>query len=159
MKKVLFALSLAVLSLSLVAPAQAGPKFMGLFWWSSHWKNQDFNPYFENGTDPYGAQWASLDQNWKPQDWVDMNGARGVDLVDRWYVSKIIRGQTADGDTPVLEVGPNFYYLSGRDKRRVAATVDYVYQVTAKKPGMFYLRDWQTEKYIGYYTASGLVLQ
>jgi hypothetical protein len=158
MKKALFVLSLAVLTLSAL-PAQAGPKFMGIFWWSSHWKNQDFVPYFENGTDPHNTQWAAMDKDWKPQDWIGMNGSSGAALVDRWHVSKIIRGQSVEGDTPVLEVGPNFYHLSGRDQRRVAATVDHVYQVTAEKPGMFYLKDWATEKYIGYYTASGLVLQ
>ncbi|MEK7801226.1 MAG: hypothetical protein AAB276_02120, partial [Pseudomonadota bacterium] len=64
----------------------------------------------------------------------------------------------ANGAT-YINVGPNFYHLSGQDKRRVISTLDAVYQVTAQQPGMFYLRDPRTEKMIGTYTKDGLFLE
>ncbi|OIN86827.1 MAG: hypothetical protein AUJ12_04225 [Alphaproteobacteria bacterium CG1_02_46_17] len=148
-----------VLSISFfgASSAQAGPKFSSLWWWESHWAEQDFIPYYDNGTEPHNTQWDG--QNWQPADWITMNGGTGVDLVNRWYTAKIINRQYFEDDTPYLDVGINFYHLSGRDKSRVMQTVNYVYQITEKSPRMFYLKDPQTDKIIGYFGSDGLILQ
>ena len=69
-------------------------------------------------------------------------------------------GSYKDGDgVPYLEVGPNFYHLSGYDKRRVTQTLDAIYQVTANKPSMYFLKDADTQRIIGTYTKEGLNLE
>lgn len=146
--------------------AQAGPKFGSLWWWHSHWVNQDFVPYYENGTDPHNTQWdqgrdnGGLDSSkWTPADWIALNGGTGPELVQRWHIAHIIDRQYYDDGIPYLDVGVNFYHLSGLDKRRVMQTVDYVYQITGKPPRMFYLRDPATDEIIGSYGRDGLILQ
>jgi len=139
------------------AEAQAGPKFMSIWWWQSHWESQDFVPYYANGTEPHNTQWDK--SNWKPADWIEMNGGKGEDLIGRWHTAKIISKQYYDDGVPTLDVGVNFYHLSGQDKRRVMETVDYVYQITANAPKIFYLKDPQTRRIIGYYGTDGLILQ
>lgn len=157
MKKTI--LSICLLAVLAPAAAQAEPKLMGRWWWSSHWKDQDFKPYFQDGQLPHNTQWDNED--WAPQDWVYLNGADDPrDLIQKWYRVDIIRKRYVDDGVPYLDIGPNFYHLSGYDKTRVMATVDHIYQVTSATPGMFYLKDGLTEKVIGYYTAGGgLTLQ
>ncbi len=159
-KKIL--LSLIVTVSLLPAVAQAEPKFFGLFWWPDHWRNQDFMPYFDNSKDPHNTQWdktALSPVYWTPKEWVTMDGGRGLALIQKWYNVGILQDQYVDDDMPYLVVGPNFYHLSGSDKRRVMQTIDAVYQVTSLSPKMFYIEDSKTEKVIGYYTPKGLILQ
>lgn len=153
------AITLVLVGLSAfsIQPAEAGSKFYSHWWWSSHWKNQDFIPYYDNGTEPHDTQWDN--KEWHPTDWITMNGGSGQDLINRWYTAKIIDSQSYDNDIPVLDVGINFYHLSGYDKSRVMQTVNYVYQITEKSPRMFYLRDPQTDQIIGYFGSDGLILQ
>lgn len=132
-------------------------------WYPDHWKNQDFQPYYDYAKDPHNSQWDFKDgqpNTWTPAEWVSQRSS-GLALINSWYHAGIIRDQyvaTLD-QRPILKVGPNFYHLSGEDKRRVAATVDYVYGATQKSPNMFYLLDYSTNDFIGYYTKDGLVLQ
>ncbi len=139
--------------------ADGGGKLLDLWWWPSHWVNQDFVPHFENGTDPHNTQWNSINKNWTPQEWITQDGGDPFRLVNRWVKVGILQDRYMDGKVPVVIVGPNFYHLSGNDKRRVAATVDYVYNISTRAPGMFYLEDWKTEERIGYYTNRQLILQ
>lgn len=157
--KYTIALMLAVFTLSAAAPsAQAEPKFAGLWWWPSHWKNQDYNPHYDNGTDPHNSQWT--DKNWSPADWIKAAGGDGTSLVTGWINTKILVGSYKDSDgVPYLEIGPNFYQLSGYDKRRVTQTLDAIYQVTAVEPRMFFIKDADTKKIIGTYSKEGLNLQ
>ncbi len=149
---------LAIFSLALPHSAEAGPKFGGLWWWESHWKNQDFIPYYDNGTDPHNSQWS--DSTWTPADWIKASGGNGESLVQTWLANGIIAGSYKDSDgIPYLDVGPNFYHLSGYDKRRVTETLDAIYQITAKKPSMYYLKDPATKQVIGTYTKQGLTLE
>ena len=145
-----------------VAGAQTAKNFMGQ-WPSNHWADQDFIPYYANGTDPHNEQWnddALNSQNWTPASWVAWNKGDGLGLIQRWYSADIIRDQLIDDDKiPTLVVGPNFYHLSGDNKRKIIQTIDYVYGVTSIKPNMFYLKDWGTGKHIGFYSPKGLVLQ
>jgi hypothetical protein len=159
MKK-LFLLSFLTLILTpaLSGTAQAGQKFLGIWWWESHWKNQDFIPYYDNGTDPHTTQWT--DKNWTPADWIKVEGGDGTKLVQKWLNADILEGSYKDRhNVPYLEVGRHFYYLSGYDKRRVLQTLDAVYQVTSQKPGMFFIKDPQTDKIIGTYSKDGLTLE
>lgn len=137
--------------------ARAEPKPWIWGWWPSHWRNLDFKPYLEDPKEPHNNQWDR--QNWQPQDWIAQKG--GADnLVRGFYFADILRGQYEDDGVPVLEVGPNFYRLGGQDKRRVAGTIDYIYQITAARDdGMFMLYDWNSKKPIGSYTRYGLQLQ
>lgn len=139
------------------APAHADPKFMGIIWYGDHWENQDFIPYYDNGTEPHNNQWD--DKTWTPANWVEMSGKTGPEFIHHLQVIDILGSNGVEDGAPYINVGPNFYHLSGYDKRRVAATLDYVYNVTAKTPKMFYLRDAKTEKFIGYYTKDGLTLE
>lgn len=148
---------LAVLAVTATS-AKANPKFNSLWWWSSHWESQNFEPYYDNGTDPHNTQWTGR-SDWKPQDWITMNQTSGNELINRWYTANIIKKQYYKDGIPYLDVGANFYHLSGQDKRRVMDMVNHVYQITTKSPRIFYLNDPQTDKLIGYYGTDGLILQ
>lgn len=157
MKKLAFLLSFTVLATAASA-AYAGPKFMGIWWWPSHWENQDFVPHYDNGTEPHNSQWS--DEKWTPADWIKTEGGDGTKLVQKWINIGILVGSYKDmNGVPYLEVGPNFYHLSGLDKRKVTETLDAVYQVTAQKPGMFFIKDASTRKIIGTYSKQGLNLE
>jgi hypothetical protein len=156
MKKIL--LTASFLAFLCPNPAHARPKFLSWWWWESHWTNQDFAPYYDNGTDTQNSQWTN--SNWTPADWIQADGGDGVALVKKWVTVGIIAGSYKDSDdVPYLDVGPNFYHLSGYDKRRVMETVDAVYQITNQKPAMFFLKDPATRKDIGTYTKEGLTLE
>ena len=153
-----FLMSALMLGAFAQMPAHAESKFHGWWWPSSHWKNQDFKPYYQDGTWPHQTQWDT--ENWQPQDWVEFSGGNGLALIEKFYTTGIIYDQYVEDGTPYLDIGVNFYHLSGFDKKRVASTVDHVYQVTRNSPGMFFVRDHITEKVIGYYTPSaGLILE
>ena len=154
-----FALLFFVFGLfSMAQVAQAEPKFLGLWWKESHWKNQDFNPHYDNGTDPHTSQWT--EKNWSPADWIKSAGGDGTQLVTGWINAGILVGSYKDSDgVPTLEIGSNFYHLSGYDKRRVTQTLDAIYQVTAVKPSMYFIKDADTQKIIGTYTKEGLNLE
>lgn len=155
MQKII-ALSLILLAFQPFS-AQAGPKFNDLWWWHSHWVDQDFIPYYDNGTDPHNSQWD--ESTWTPADWIAANNGDAEGLINQWTNASILQARYVDDGVPYMNVGENFYHLSGYDKRRVMATVDYVYQVTAQQPGMFYLKDAETRRVIGYYSKEGLTLQ
>lgn len=152
----LFFISFSV-CLFAVSSAQAEPKPWVWSWWEGHWQDQDFQPHYENGKHPHNTQWD--DKAWLPQDWSSQRQS-STDLVKGFYRAGILSKQYMSGDVPVLEVGPNFYHLSGLDKRRVVQTVDDVFGGTEKDPYMFYLKDWKTGEVLGLYTkSSGLQLQ
>lgn len=161
MHKYLFLIAF-IAALQISNTAYAEHKFMGWFWWPSHWKNQDFQPYSENATDPHNTQWNDDKLNqayWTPREWVANDGGSGLALIQKWYNTDILRDQYVDDGAPRLVVGPNFYHLSDAEKNRVTQTIDAVYQVTSQRPKMFYLEDFRTGKEIGYYTGTTLVLQ
>lgn len=139
-------------------PALAGPKPWYFGWWPSHWRDLNFSkPYTEDGKTPHNSQWDR--QDWEPQDWIAQR-KDAMTLIDGFYRAGILSGQYVKDDIPVLEVGPNFWRLGGQDRRRVAKTVDHVYQITAAKEfGLFHLVDGETGKVIGHYTKDGLQIQ
>ena len=146
-------------------PAMAKSKLWMYSWewgherWTSYKK---FAPFLENGKHPHNAQWK--DQNWYAEDWISQTKGspdrKGLNLVDGFYKAGILKDQKIEDDIPVLVVGPQFYHLSGYDKRRVAHTVDVVYGITQEKEnGVFILKDWRTKQPVGLYTEYGLQLQ
>lgn len=139
------------------AGAKADPKFMSVEWYGDHWTNQDFIPYYEDGMLPQNTQWDS--SSWTPRKWIGDDGVANVDFINHLQRVGVIQGNGTEHGAPYLNVGPNFYHLSGFDKRRVIASVDAVYHVTDNQPSMFYLRDPRTKKMIGYYNKDGLFLE
>lgn len=141
---------LAVLALFLAAPAQAKPKFLGLFWTEP--KNFD-SPYLENGRHAHPSQWRD---RWMVGDWV-RNSKEGLQQIQRFYDTQVLTDQYTRDGIPVLEVGSGFYHLSGRDQRRILTLVDTVYGITSAKepPRVFQIRDWKTNKLLGVYSKAG----
>lgn len=112
-------------------------------------------PYLESGQRTQNSQWENDD--WTPRAWLSQR-RDPMTLMQGFYDADIIRDQYSDDNIPVVEVGPNFYRLGGLEKRHVAETVDYVYQVTARG-SMYELRDWKSGQAIGIYTSNGLQLE
>ena len=133
----------------------------GSWWgWSKHHDHdvqmQNYNPYLENSRHMQIPQWEHKD--WYAEDWLSQKD--GMELVQGFYSANIFRDQTVGhADLPVLVVGPNFYRLSGYDKRRVTHIVDVVYGIThSKENGSFMLQDWHTNRPIGVFDQNGLRL-
>lgn len=157
-------LGLSLLLILLVfAPqaARAEHKFLGLWWWPDHWKNQDFIPHYNNGTDPHhNLGNGPVETQWTPADWIKSAGGDGTSLVQSWMNAGILKGSYKDSKgIPYLEIGPNFYHLSGNDKRRVTQTLDAIYQVTSQPPRMYFIKDPSTQKIIGTFSKEGLNLE
>lgn len=145
---------------ALLAPmsAKAEPKMTYWSWWPEHWENLDWQPYLEDSKQAHNSQWDQ--KKWEPADWAAQKPGGSAEIIRGFYNAEILSGQYIDDEMPVLEVGPNFYHLSGYDKRRVAETVDDYYQITASKlNGMYMIYDWRSKKPIGSYTAHGLQIQ
>lgn len=140
------------------APAQAGSKILGLFWWPGHWENLTWHPYLDQSRMPQNSQWD--EDKWEPADWAAQRPGGELQLINGFYTAKILSHQYVYDHVPVLEVGPGFYDLSGYDKRRILRVVDDYYKITsAHENGMFTLTDYRTHDPIGLYTANGLQLQ
>jgi hypothetical protein len=85
--------------------------------------------------------------DWHPQDWIAQRDSREA-LINGFYNSGILSAQyTNDRGMQILEVGPYFYHLSLRDRRRVADVISYLY-----RPGTFYITDWHSREIIASYT-------
>lgn len=140
--------------------AHAEPKyFFGLFRSHDHWRDLDFQPHLQNAKHPQNSQWSHGEtyQGWTAETWGIQRGGLGP-VIETFFRNKIFTDKYTKNDLPAIEVGPNFYRLSGFDKRRVIKTVDKYYQVTARA-GALYLYDWHSAKPVGVYTRSGLQLQ
>lgn len=149
--------------LCLPCAARADSKIFGV-WWPSHWHDQNFTPYYDDdATLPHNAQWMGKD--WTPTSWVQTDPQQGYNLVNTWHKAGILGNINLANNAKkpfvsVVNIGPNFYHLSGFDKRRVMETFNAVYQVTAtRSPAMFYVRDPSTGKIIGTFTKEGLTLE
>lgn len=153
----LFILVFASLSVVFAAvPAQAHSGW-GLFAWLFGHEDHDYtSPYLEDGKRPHNTQWYYKDE-WYADDWLTQY-ENELDLINGFYEADIFRDQKDDGGVPVLVVGPNFYHLSGYDKRRVTHVLDVVYGIT-DGDGVFLVRDWRTHRDVGVYTKHGLQLQ
>lgn len=156
--KLRFSAILALVLILCTSPASAEPKPWYFSWWPSHWIDQNFEPHLEGPKHPHNTQWDS--KSWEPADWAAQRPGGSLEVIQGFYRANILHRQYVDDDMPVLEVGPNFYHLSGYDKRRVTKLVDDYYQITANHlNAMYMIRDWRTGQPIGNYTAHGLSLQ
>lgn len=115
-----------------------------------------YHPYLENSRHLQIPQWERED--WYVEDWTSQTD--GMTLIQGFYAADILRDQkTGHADLPILVVGPNFYHLSGLDKRRVVTTVDAVYGMTTQfKDSSFVIEDWRTCRPIGTFDQYGLRL-
>lgn len=143
-----------------ISAAQAEPK-TSMWGWSKKQEHyaasKKYNPYLENSRHLQIPQWAH--EEWYAEDWLTQKD--GMALIQGFYKADILRDQRVakKSQMPNLVVGPNFYRLSGYDKRRVVHIVDVVYDMTSSKPnGAFMLSDWHTKRTIGLYDANGLTL-
>lgn len=153
-------LILFLFSFSLIVGSPLAHAGSGNWSWSKQHDNympmRHQSPYLEYEKHLQIPQWDH--EQWVAEDWLSQK-AHPMDLVDGWYKANIIKEQTFEDDRPVMVVGPNFYHLSGYDKRRVAHTIDVIYGVTAQKEtGSFYLIDWKTKHEIGVFDKYGLRL-
>ncbi len=115
-------------------------------------------PYLNGAKIPHNTQWR--DDDWRPEDWVETKGS--IDAVMKgFYDNDVIVDQDVENGIPVLEVGETFLRLSDREKRHVAAFIDYVYEITSRtENGMFLIvYDKWDDTPLGLYTAQGLQLQ
>lgn len=152
-------LSIFVSSLGLFQTSSAEPK-RSYFGWSKAQEHyigaKDHNAYLENSRHIQIAQWAH--ESWYAEDWTSQKD--GMSLIKGFYSADILRDQVSkEGKIPVLVVGPNFYRLSGYDKRRVAHVIDVTYGITSSKHnGSFLLKDWYSHYPIGVFDGNGLRL-
>lgn len=131
-------------------------------WWGWSKNHNDYlimkkhHPYLENSRHVQIPQWEHED--WYAEDWLSQRD--GMELVQGFYDSGILHDQVKEKEGfSTLLVGPNFYRLSGYDKRRVTHIVDIVYGVTASnEKGSFMLKDWNTRMPIGVFDQNGLRL-
>ena len=131
----------------------------GLNWSKNHRvyrEYKEYHPHLENSRHSQIPQWESED--WYVEDWTSQ--VDGMTLIQGFYAADILRDQTVGhAELPVLVVGPNFYHLSGLDKRRVVTTVDATYGMTARSHNAsFLLTDWHTKMPIGDFDHNGLRL-
>lgn len=124
--------------------------------WGNKHAPDDFQPYLEDEKHLQIPQWQ--DKNWYVEDWLAQK--EPMDLMRGFYKADIIRNQKmGNKNYPVLVVGPNFYHLSGFDKRRVTQTIDKIYEITANpETGSYFIQDWNTGSYIGVFDTEGLRL-
>lgn len=114
------------------------------------------DPYLEFEKHVQIPQWSHED--WVAEDWISQYN-NPKDIVAGFYKADILRDQTFDDERKILVVGPNFYHLSGFDKRRVTHVVDVIYGITkSSEEGAFFLKDWKTSDYIGVHDRYGLRL-
>ena len=150
-------ISIFALALSIPNIVQAGTNS---WQWSKAHNNymlgHNHSPYLEHERHVQIPQWSHED--WVAEDWIDQYDDP-KDMIAGFYEADIIRDQTIDGERTILVVGPNFYHLSGFDKRRVSHVIDTIYGITKSSPeGAFFLKDWKTSKYIGVHDKHGLRL-
>lgn len=159
-RNILFLLAFLTVCVGAAGHADARSRNHPLAWVEgpSIWDTtKQYQPYLENAKHPHPSQWA--DRDWYAEDWIAQRQS-GLQLVQGYYNSDIIRNQDVDDGVAVLIVGPNFYHLSGYDKRRVVHTIDVVYGVTARQQNAtIMLKDWHTKRHIGYFDHEGLTLQ
>jgi hypothetical protein len=101
---------------------------------------------FESSRFEQSAQWSGKEKSAL----VDTTKMKESGIVTKQYVNR--------HDVAILEVGTNFYHLSGRDQHRVIKSFDVVYNYSAQGARMIVIKDQVTEAVIGTYGADGTFL-
>ncbi len=129
--------------------------------WKHLWyrpKGEQVRPYLDEAKLPHNSQWAEDD--WTPQDWVEVRGGSPLNVIDGFYRAKIVTDQKFDKDTPVLEVGQGFLRLSAQEQHRVLAFIDDTYGVTTNSPaGVIEICLDHESDIIGVFDKNGLQIQ
>lgn len=138
-----------------IAQASPGEKPWRWFWWPSHWKGLDFQPYLKDEKLGQRSLWDN--DQWTPEAWIrDAGDARRImrDL----YAADIVTDQYKNSDDiPVLEVGEGYKRLSMLDRNRIAQFVDHVFEITSSEEnGMFFITFKGQKHPIGVYNKYGL---
>lgn len=146
----------------LLLPAQGSAETKRSWWgWTKkhdfYRQSQKYRPLLEDSRHVQIPQWEHED--WYAEDWLSQKD--GMELISGFYDADILRDQVIrEEGVPVLVVGPNFYRLSGFDKRRVVHVVDVVYGITESgADAAFELEDWNTRMVIGAFDKEGLRLR
>lgn len=155
-------LTSALLLLLSAGNAQAKPKLWIFGWGSDHWEGQDFRPYLMPPTMPHNRQWDMRFEDrgngvytkWTPQEWFE--GNNGEKTLQGFYEASVLHDLDMRKDVPVLSVGPNFYLLSGYDKRRLMDFVESYHSLLEQENGRFQIKDDISGELIGYYDQYGL---
>lgn len=142
-------LGLSILLVTSSAAVHADPKPWRFSWGYDYPEHQPLQYFYENPRWEHPEQFKQDLANWKPQDWVNESHGSGDYLLYKWEQTGILHDQKSRRGVPELVVGPNFYHLSGLDKRRVLATVDHVTGRTAQAPYFFNVTDWKSGKLVG----------
>jgi len=79
--------------------------------------------------------------------------------VSKLYKAGILKKQYFKRNMPTVEVGTNFYHLSGQDMEQVIRSFDTVHNYTAKDGRMIRILDGVTREEVGTYGPEGLILQ
>ncbi len=115
-------------------------------------------PYLYDGYSQQHQTWRG--ESWAVSDWApDAQAARA--LLANFKELGVLRDDRPwlTGNHAMLVVDNGFYRLSTYDQRRLLGLVDQLYSVTGKRAGTLFLKDNQTDRVIGLYTAWGLQLQ
>jgi len=150
---------LAIAFVLMISAVMAESKYWPrLGWPESHWRPfTPEQPYLKGPKIPHAHLWHGGE--WRPQDWA-RDPADIEAVIERFYRGDIIRRQTSEDDVPVLVAGQGFMALSSRDKRRVAAFMDYAYGITwGENKTVLKIRHYEDKTPIGVYTQNGLQLQ
>lgn len=152
-----FLLMFSVLYFPLSASAGNSKYMFNLFWPNDHWQEQDFQPYRQDPLNQQNAQWEKDD--WEPRHWI-ADGQSAKSVIDGFFRHGLLVDQDENCEgVPVLEVGESFLHLSPLEKRRIAAFMNYAYNMTGNDgAGLYYLTYRDDDNVIGVYTQNGLQL-
>lgn len=97
----------------------------------------------------YGDKPTQLAPHYKPAE----------NYVAHWQEIGVVKGRGVDNqNVPYVLVGPNFYHLSGWEKRDVVKALDLALGLTGNPTGIYRIRDWDTKAIVGEYGPAGLIL-
>jgi len=120
-------------------------------------KSDPVRPYVRGGKIPQNVQWDNKD--WQPEYWVNDKGSVDAVMTGLYEENVLVRGYDAEDSS--VHVGQSFMRLSPLEQRKVAAFIDYAYQMTDSDPNAGYqlVLDGRKKQAIGVYTRLGLQMQ
>ncbi len=102
---------------------------------------------FESSRYEQSQQWNNLEE--KPL--LDISKLYRANILKKHYITR--------KDIATIEVGFNFYHLSGEDKRRVLKSFDKIHHYTTGEAQRILILDGVTRDIVGEYGPEGIVLQ
>jgi hypothetical protein len=151
MKKLL----LCGVAVSVMAFSVSTTAFAGAAWWrlgvpmhdaARGFERIDHLHKFESMRYQHPKQWGNLKDDTLPN-------------VDRLYTAGIFKKHYIKQNVPTLEVGVNFYHLSGADKRRAIISFNNMHNCLDNEASIINIVDGVTREIVGEYNSNGLFLQ